>query len=449
MTFTALRSGGTKLYAKMGPSWLAGAIAAGPATMASLLTAGTSFGFTLLWVVVLSAVLGTLAQYLAMQLGLRTEAGLIAVVERHLGNGWAWLLVADAVLAAGLAQLVIMKGVADISATITGIDARIWGVTWALVLAFGLAGGGYRVAELGAKLLVSAVVLAFVTSLFVVPIDAGAAIAGLIPTMPTGLSSALVVAGILGGAVHITLITMHSYTMRARGWTREDTNIATTDVVASMFVAFGVYSLAIFLVAASVLNGAISPDGLTHVSASQALGPLVGANAKWLFLLGLWGAAVSTLGGNTVVPPFLLADKLGWGTTVEDTRYRALLVSFALVSAVGPFVGGSFFPLLVLVLAFGLVGTPFAIAVVLALLNDREAVGDTASRWMNLGGVALIAITMVTAGSFVRGHLSTPTAPLSAFVLAFAIVLGVATLAVLTMAARTALSGTSQPSTTQ
>jgi len=60
---------------RLGPTWLAGAIAAGPATMASLLVAGASFGYALLWVVVLSAVLGTVGQYLAMRLGLLTEAG--------------------------------------------------------------------------------------------------------------------------------------------------------------------------------------------------------------------------------------------------------------------------------------------------------------------------------------------------------------------------------------
>ncbi len=60
---------------------------------------------------------------------------------------------------------------------------------------------------------------------------------GLVPSVPSG--SALVAAGILGGAVHITLITMHSYTMRARGWTREDYDLATVDVGASMLVAFG------------------------------------------------------------------------------------------------------------------------------------------------------------------------------------------------------------------
>jgi len=51
----------------MGPSWVAGAIAAGPATIASLVTAGALFGYQLLWVVVLSAGAGALTQYLAMR----------------------------------------------------------------------------------------------------------------------------------------------------------------------------------------------------------------------------------------------------------------------------------------------------------------------------------------------------------------------------------------------
>ncbi|MFC7044753.1 divalent metal cation transporter [Halobacteriaceae archaeon GCM10025711] len=417
----------------MGPSWIAGAIAAGPATMASVLTAGAGFGYALLWIVVLSAVLGSLSQYLAMRLGLLTEDGIVSVVERHLGDRWAWLLVGDAVLAAGLAQLVIMKTVADVSATVTGVDARVWGVAWAVVLAVGLAGGGYRIAEVGAKLLVSAVVLAFVASLVVVPVDAGAAVAGLVPRIPAGIDGALVAAGILGGAVHITLVTMHSYTMRARGWTAREYGLATFDIAGSMLVAFGVYSLAIFLVAASVLHSpAVAAGDLTAIGAAQALEPLVGANAKWLFLLGLWGAAVSTLGGNTVVPPYLVADKLGWDTDVSDSRYRALLVGVALVSMTGAFLGGAFFPLLVLVLAFGLVGTPFALAVVLYLLNHPDAVPEPASTLANVGGLVLVAVTSVTAGAFVQRRLAAGLAdPMTLFVLAFALVLGAATVALL------------------
>jgi manganese transport protein len=408
----------------MGPSWVAGAIAAGPATMASLIAAGASFDYQLLWVVVLSAVAGALAQYLAMRLGLLTQRGIVGVVEDHLGTTWAWILVADVVIAAGVAQLVIMNTVAAVSASITGIDARLWGVAWGAILVVGLAGRGYRFVELFAKLLVTAVVVAFVASLFVVPIDVGRAARGLVPTLPGG--GALVAAAILGGAVHITLITMHSYTMRARGWTERDSDLATVDILASMLVAFGIYSIAIFLVTASTLT---DPD-LTTVGAAQALGPLVGPAAKWLFLLGLGGAAVSTLGGNTIVPPFLVADKLGWGTTVADTRYRGLLAVFAVLSVPGAFIGGEVIGQLVLVLALGTVGTPFAIAIVLYLLN-AEGVGASTSLLANLGGLALLAVSGGLAANFVRELVAGGLDLLSGLVLAFALVLAAATVALL------------------
>lgn len=421
---------------RLGPTWLASAIAAGPATMASLLVAGASFGYALLWVVVLSAVLGTVGQYLAMRLGLLTEAGIVSVAERHLGSGWAWVLVVDAVVAAGLAQLVIMKTLAEVSATIvastgvgaaTATDPRLWGVAWAVILALGLAGGGYRFAELGAKLLVSVVVCAFVAAAFVVPIDSAAAARGLAPAIPAGVDGALVAAGVLGGAVHITLLTMQSYTMRARGWTAHDADVATVDVVTSMIAAFGIFSLSVFLVAASVLPAAgVDPATIDGIQAARTLGPVAGDYATWLFLGGLLGAAVSTLGGNTIVPPYLLADKLGWERSTDDVRYRAVIAAVALASALGAFLEGTFFQLLVLTLAFGLVGTPFAIAVILFLLNDPDVVPETNSVPANVGGLVLFAVAVVLAGEFVQDELATVTEPVSAFVVAFAAAMALA-----------------------
>lgn len=90
-----------------------------------------------------------------------------------------------------------MNTLAAVSSTITGVDARIWGVTWAAILALGLAGRGYRFVELVAKVLVTAVVLAFVASLFVVPVDVGSTVDGLVPSLP--VDSAIVAAGISAG----------------------------------------------------------------------------------------------------------------------------------------------------------------------------------------------------------------------------------------------------------
>ena len=411
---------------QLGPTWLAGAIAAGPASMASLLSGGASFGYTLLWVVIISAVFGALAQYLATKLALATEEGLVETVERRLGRKWAWLLVADVVLVAGFAQLIIMKTVASVSGLLTPVGAQVWAVAWALLLAIGLAGGGYRVAELGAKMVVTTVVIAFVASLFVIPIDTGAAAGGLMPTIPAG--GAIAVAGILGGAVHITIITMQTYTVKTRGWTHKDADIARFDIGVSMIAAFGIFSISTFLVAAGALFANIDGQGLQAIGAAKALEPIAGPFAQRLFLLGLLGAAVSTLGGNTLVPPYVIADKLGWATDVSDRRYRALLAGTALVSGVGAFIPGAFLGQLVLVLAVGTVGTPFALALVLVLLNDPETAGEAPNVALNLCGVTVFTVASVLAGNFVAGQLGSGLTLLSGSVLAFGAVLAFATL---------------------
>jgi len=425
---------------QLGPTWIAGAIAAGPASLAAVLGAGATFGYTLLWVVVLSALLGATAQYLSMRLGLLTEQGIVGAVEEHLGELWAWVLVIDTVLASGLAQIVIMKTVAEVSGTVVGFDPRVWGVVWALVLAVGLAGGGYRFLEVGAKAIVSVVVLAFVSTAFLVPIDAGAAAGGLVPTLPAGLDGALLAAGVLGGAVHITLITMQSYTMRARGWTRDDYDLGLFDVGTSMLVAFGVFSVATFLVAASVLAPELSPGGkLQAAAAAASLGPLVGNFAETLFMLGLWAAAVSTLGANTVVPPYLLADKLGWDTDVSDGRFRAAVAAVALLGGLGAFLGGNFFSLLTQMLTFGLIGTPFALAIVLYLLNHPDAVPESNPIHANVGGLIVFGIASVLAGQYVRQQLRTGLGdPVPTFFVTFAIAIGAATIGLIAKYARDA-----------
>jgi len=82
------------------------------------------------------------------------------------------------------------------------------------------------------------------------------------------------------------------------------------------------------------------------------------------------------------------------------------------------------------VLALGTVGTPFAIAVVLYLLNAGAAPRGN-SALANAGGVALFLVSGALAANFVREQVAGGIDPLSlpGLVFAFALVLGVATLA--------------------
>ena len=420
---TAIRRGG--------PTWVAGAIAAGPATMAALVTAGAGAGYRLMWVVVASAVLGATVQWLSTHVALVTEAGIVGTVDDRLGQAWGWMVVGVTLVAAGVAQLIIMKTLADISVTIVGGTAGTWALVWAGILAVGLGGGGYRIAEGAAKLLLAMVVGAFMLSVLVVPIDLPAALAGGIPRAPTSLTALASVAGILGGAVHITLITMQTYTIRARGWSIADRRLARWDIGVAMLGGFGLYSVAIYLVAAAVLPSA----GLTEVTAiraAEALGPLVGPAAQSLFLLGLLGAAVTTLGGNTIVGPLLVADKLGWDASISDRRYRGMVVMVALLSAGGAFIEGAFLPLLVIVLAFGLLGTPFMIAVVLVIGTDAELMQtDRMGVRAVVGGLVAMVITGVSAGGFVWSRVADGVGgPIDGMVVAMGVLMTLSTAAI-------------------
>jgi len=391
-----------KSYARqMGPAWIISAVACGPATLASVSIAGATYGYTLLWVVVLSAVFGATAQYLGARIGILEERGIIATTGKRLGPVWAWVLAVDAVLATYLAALVLMNALVGITGLVTGIETPWWGVPYAALIALALVRGGYKWFENICKVLVAFVVCCFIVTAFQADIDLTDVLAGIVPSVPGGVDSALMIAAILGGAVHITIIGMHTYNTNVRKWTRSDLGLARFDNTLSMGFAFGIYSLAVYLVAAAVLH----PNGIEIKLATDAalsLGPLLGKGAMAIFLAGLWAATLSTISPTFLAGAYFISDKMGWPGDPSDRRFRYVIFAGALISIAGPFIKGSFFLLLPIMLAFGLCGTPLIIGIILYLLNKREVAGEFRnSATLNVLGFLTLAVTTIVAVRFI------------------------------------------------
>jgi len=266
-----------------------------------------------------------------------------------------------------------------------------------------LIAGGYRRIEKVCKAMVAFVVLCFIVNLALVKPDLVGILKGLVPTLPGGYHSALFAAGVMGGAVHITIICLHTYTVNARGWKQEDLGLARFDTIMSMFVAFGLFSMAIFLSTAAGLH----PHGLaanTPIDVAMSLNRLLGSHAKWIFLLGLWGAAFSTLGPVILSIGYMVSDKAGWGLDVRDRRFAAVLAVVSLVAIAGPFLKGAFMHLLVVAMALGLTGTLLGLALVLYMLNSRRISGALHnSVWENfLGFLTLAVCTALVAQWIIR-----------------------------------------------
>lgn len=390
---------------KMGPAWIVGALACGPGTLASVSKAGASFGYSLIWVVFLSAVFGATAQYFSAKLGITTRRGVIKLIEDEMGPVWAWILLLDAVAATGLGALAIMKALAGMTESITGVSDKTWAAAYGLFLPFLLVTGGYRNFERFCKTLVIFVVACFVVNLCIIRPSLVSILKGFIPSLPGGRGSALVAAGIMGGAVHINIIALHTYTVNSRGWTSSDIGLARFDTILSMFVAFGIYSMAIFLSAAAVLH----PHGIEVKSPADvafSLKELLGREAEWIFLAGLWGAAFSTMGPIILSIGYFVADKFGWRREASDRRFAVLLFVVGAFSILGPFIKGLFMHFLVVMLALGLTGTLLVLFLLLYLLNRKDICGALCnSLFGNILGVIMIIVSSILVVQFVLKNL--------------------------------------------
>ena len=377
----------THHFRRMGPAWVISAVACGPATLASVSIAGASYGFSLLWVVILSATFGATSQYLAAKIGVLSGKGIIALTEERLGPVWSWLLTIDALVATYIAAIVLMNALVGITGLVTGLKGPWWGVMYALLITAIIVRGGYSRFELACKIMVGFVVLCFVLTAFQADIDLSDVLQGLVPNTPGGMTSALTMAAIMGGAVHITIIGMHTYTVNERRWKAEDLPLARFDTIVSMGVAFGIYSLAIYTVAAAVLH----PNNIQIKGATDAalgLGPLLGKTAMSIFLIGLWGATFSTISPTFLAGAYFIFDKLGWQRSKMKGRFEVVILSGALLSAIGPFIKGSFFLLLPVMLALGLCGTPLILAIILYFLSSEHH----RAMYKNSDGLYIMAI---------------------------------------------------------
>jgi len=380
----------------MGPAWIISAVACGPATMASVSIAGAHYGYRFLWVVVLSALLAFVVQFMAAKVGLIGGKGIIALIEESWGNVWAWILMIDALLATWLAAAVLMKALVSTTGLVTGLLTPWWSLVYAVLIFLLVGVGGYRWVERVCKALVGMVVCCFIVTVITIKPDLSGMARGLIPTFIGGSRGALMMAGIMGGAVHITIIAMHTYNVNARNWGTNEIGLAWIDTFLSMFIAFGIYSVAIFVAASTILH----PQGIevkTAFDLARPLKPVLGVYAHGVFLAGFWAAVFSTITPTYLAAGYFIADKMKWEISVRDTRFKGVVFLGCLISLIGPLVKGSFLILLVVMLALGLCGTPLVVFMLLFLLNKKSWAKDHRNGWLLnlLGGAALFITTFL------------------------------------------------------
>jgi len=357
-----------------------------PGNWATDIAAGSQFGYSLLFVVVLSSLAAILLQTLCLRLGIVTGKDLArASRERYRPevSHAMWLFAEIAIVACDVAEVL---GCALALKLLLGVPLA-WGVALTgldTIIVLGLQGRGFRRLEAIILGLIAIIGICFLVELILVGPDLGQILGGLAPSLAAlEHGDALYIAiGVLGATVMPHNLYLHSSIVQTRVTgesvpaKRDAIRLATFDVTFSLLLAL-LINAAILILAAAAFH-ATGATAVTEIDdAYRLLQPIAGtAMASILFGVALLASGQSstftgTVAGQVVMEGFLDL-KIPCYQRRLITRGLALVPALAGVLTMGEHSVGRLLVFSQVVLSAQL---PFAIYPLIRLTSDRRMMG--------------------------------------------------------------------------
>jgi NRAMP (natural resistance-associated macrophage protein)-like metal ion transporter len=300
-----------------------------PSGIATYSVTGASFGYTPLWTAIFSFPLMSAVQIMCGRLGMVTGLGLAGVIRVRYPRWILWGACALLLIANIFNIAADLGGMADVTGLLTGVRAIYWTPAYALLLVGLLFWTSYRLIARIFKWLTLAL-FAYVAAAFVVHPDWAAVLrATLIPRVEWSGAYWATLVGILGTTISPYLffwqaaeeveeeIALDKLAVHQReGTSHRALRRLRNDVLTGMFFS-NLVMYFIILTAAATLHAHGKTTISTARDAAEALRPLAGNGAYWLFSVGLIGAGmlgVPVLAGSCA---YAIAEAADWVGSLE------------------------------------------------------------------------------------------------------------------------------------
>jgi manganese transport protein len=377
----AARATRRRRLAMFGPAFVAAIAYVDPGNFATNVSAGARYGYLLLWVIVSANLMAMFVQSLSAKLGLATGRSLPQNCRVHYRRPVVLGLWVQAELVAMATDLAEVVGGAIALNLLVGLPllagGAVTGAVAFLLLALQTRGDRRFIGAVTA--LFAVILVAFLLLVLRVPIDPGAAVAGLVPRFD-GVATLVLATGILGATVMPHAIYLHSAlvpdTMRTASVParRRALTAQRLDVTAAMSLA-GLVNVAMLLVAAALFAGSAlgSTDSLD--AAHAGFGLTLDGSAALLFALallasGFASASVGTYAGQVIMQGFL-RRRIPLFARRALTLFPALAILALGVEPTWALVVSQ------VVLSFGI---PFALIPLVLLTRRRDVMGELVNK---------------------------------------------------------------------
>ncbi len=338
-----------KMLAFAGPGFLVAVGYMDPGNWATDLAAGARYGYSLLWVILVSNLMAILLQHLSVKLGVATGRDLAQACRDHYPTPVVWFLWVLCELAIAACDLAEVVGSAIALQLLFGIPL-VWGcvITCLDVLAvLYLQNKGFRYVEALVLTLILTIGACFAAELFLSkPSLAGVAL-GFIPSTDILKDQGMlyISIGILGATVMPHNLYLHSSIVQTRRFEhspdglREAIRFATIDSSAALMFALFING-SILVLAASAFHYSGQHDVAEIQDAYRLLSPTLGVGvASTLFAVALLASGqnstlTGTLAGQIVMEGFLDFRMAPWMRRTI-TRLIAVVPAVAVIGYFG------------------------------------------------------------------------------------------------------------------
>lgn len=405
------RSFWRRILSFFGPAYLVSVGYMDPGNWATDLAGGSQFGYTLIWVLLMSNLMALLLQSLSARLGIVRRRDLAQANRETYPRPVNFALYVLAEIAIAATDLAEVLGMAIGLQLLTGIPL-LWGVlitvldTFLLLLLQRL---GMRKMEAFIIGLVFIIGMSFLIEIILAEPKLGEVVTGLVPHIPN--DTALYIAiGIIGATVMPHNLYLHSALVQTRKIKRDKKGIRKAirlnvfDSAIALNLAFFV-NAAILVLAATVFFKTGRTDVAEIKTAHELLQPLLGSNiAPILFAVALIAAGQSstvtgTLAGQIVMEGYLRLRINPWMRRLI-TRLIAIIPAVIVILINGE---ENIDDLLILSQVILSLQLGFAVIPLIHFVSDKKTMGSFAINpivqiiaWLIAGVLVYLNLNMVT-----------------------------------------------------
>lgn len=329
-----------------GPAFVVSVAYIDPGNFATNISAGSQFGYSLVWVLLWSNIIAMFVQCMSAKLGIATSKNLPELCAARFSRGVNWFLWVVAVIAVMATDLAEFLGGVYGFYFLFNIPVYA-GAALTAVISLAVAylnGKAQRLLELLVGLFVAVITLSYVVELFLAKPSWWLTLQHMaVPAVPSPRGDAVRLSvGMLGATVMPHVVYLHSELVQHRQGKEIEHTLAQRsrhyflekiDVFVAMSVA-GVVNAAMLVVSAAVF-GANSLSVVSIEDAHKSLSPLLGALSGAAFgvallMSGLSSSTVGTISGEVIINGFVgLKVPLWLRRLITMTPGLAILISGA------------------------------------------------------------------------------------------------------------------------